>query len=65
MARRPARSLLAVESLEGRRVMAANVAVGAEIGAGSAPLVRLVDADTGAVKAQVMAFEATDRKSVV
>jgi len=59
MARRPARAPLAVESLEGRRVMAANVAVGSEIGARSTPLVQLVDADTGAVKAQVMAFEAT------
>jgi hypothetical protein len=64
MARRPARAPLAVESLEGRRVMAANVAVGSEIGAQSTPLVRLVDADTGAVKAQVMAFEATFKGGV-
>lgn len=64
MARRPARASLAVESLEGRRVMAANVAVGSEIGRQSTPLVRLVDADTGAVKAQVMAFEATFKGGV-
>lgn len=64
MARRPARPSLAVESLEGRRVMAANVAVGSEIGVGSTPLVRLMDADTGAVKAQVMAFEATFKGGV-
>ena len=57
MARRPARTPLGVESLEGRRVMAANVAVGSEIGVSSTPLVRLVDVDTGAVKAQVQAFE--------
>ena len=59
MVRRPARAPLAVESLEGRRVMAANVAVGTEIGRQSTPLVRLVDSDTGAVQAQVLAFEAT------
>jgi len=64
MARRPDRASLAVESLEGRRVMAANVAVGSEIGASSTPLVRLVDADTGAVRAQVMAFEATFKGGV-
>jgi peptidylprolyl isomerase len=64
MARRPTRTPLAVESLEGRRVMAANVAVGAEIGAASTPLVRLVDAGTGAVKAQVLAFEASFKGGV-
>jgi peptidylprolyl isomerase len=64
MARRPARTPLAVEPLEGRRVMAANVAVGSEIGATSTPLVRLVDADTGAVKAQVLAFEASFKGGV-
>ena len=64
MARRPTRAPLAVESLEGRRVMAANVAVGSEIGAASTPLVRLVDADTGAVKAQVMAFEGSFKGGV-
>jgi peptidylprolyl isomerase len=58
MARRPARAPLAVESLEGRRVLAASVAVGTEIGRQSTPLVRLVDSDTGAVQAQVLAFEA-------
>ena len=58
MARRPARAPLAVESLEGRRVLAASVAVGSEIGRQSTPLVRLVDSDTGAVQAQVLAFEA-------
>lgn len=64
MARRPARAPLGVESLEGRRVMAANVAVGSEIGVSSTPLVRLVDADTGAVKAQVLAFEASFKGGV-
>lgn len=64
MARRPARTPLGVESLEGRRVMAANVAVGSEIGVSSTPLLRLVDADTGAVKAQVLAFEASFKGGV-
>lgn len=57
MARRRSRDALAVETLEGRRVMAASVAVGSEIGFGSTPQVRLLDAETGAVQAQVLAFE--------
>jgi hypothetical protein len=64
MPRRPARVPLAVESLEGRRVMAASVAVGAEIGRQSTPLVRLVDAETGAVQAQTLAFESTFKGGV-
>jgi peptidylprolyl isomerase len=58
-ARRPSSPTptLAVESLEQRRVMAASVAVGAEIGPASQPWLKLLDADTGAVKAQVLAFE--------
>lgn len=58
MSRRSRPGSLAVESLEVRRVMAASVAVGAEIGRQSGPLLRLVDADTGAVRAQASAFEA-------
>ena len=54
--RRPDREQhLAAESLEQRRVMAASVAVGA--GIGSSPIVRLLDAETGAVRAEAMAFE--------
>ena len=64
MVRRPARAPLGVESLEGRRVLAASVAVGSEIGVRSTPLVQLVDTDTGAVRAQVMAFEASFKGGV-
>ena len=61
--RRPDREQgLAVESLEQRRVMAASVAVGA--GIGSSPMVRLLDAETGAVRAEVMAFETTFKGGV-
>lgn len=61
--RRPDRTqCLAVESLEQRRVMAASVAVGA--GIGGSPIVRLLDAQTGAVRAQVMAFESAFKGGV-
>ena len=61
--RRPDRKQrLAVESLEQRRVMAASVAVGA--GIGSSPIVRLLDAETGAVRAESMAFERTFKGGV-
>ena len=61
--RRPDREQgLAIESLEQRRVMAASVAVGA--GIGSSPIVRLVDAQTGAVRAEAMAFETTFKGGV-
>ena len=53
---------LAVEALEPRRVMAASVAVGA--GIGSSPIVRLIDAETGAVRAEAMAFETTFKGGV-
>ena len=53
---------LAVEALEPRRVMAASVAVGA--GIGSSPIVRLLDAETGAVRAEAMAFETTFKGGV-
>ena len=64
-ARRPCqdrRQHLALESLEQRRVMAASVAVGA--GIGSSPMVRLLDAQTGAVRAEAMAFETTFKGGV-
>jgi hypothetical protein len=51
-----------MEPLEQRRVMAATVAVGA--GIGGSPIVRLLDAQTGAVRAQAMAFEAGFKGSV-
>lgn len=47
------------EPLESRRVLAPLVAVGTETGPTSAPWVRLMDAETGTVIAQVLAFEAT------
>lgn len=52
---------LALEALEGRQLLAANVAVVDEAGPASTPFVRLVDAETGAVQASVMAFESTFR----
>ncbi|MFM7109188.1 MAG: hypothetical protein ACKOZU_11445, partial [Planctomycetaceae bacterium] len=66
MARRrppPARSRLRqrrllVEGLEGRRLLSANVAVASDVGPSSTSLVRLVDAETGAQQASVLAFEA-------
>jgi len=48
---------LSVESLESRRVLATVLAVGNDIGYGSAPIVRLVDASSGAVIAQKTVFE--------
>jgi len=48
---------LSVESLETRRVMATVLAVGNDIAYGSQPIVRLVDAASGAVIAQKMVFE--------
>jgi peptidylprolyl isomerase len=56
--RRPAsRDRLRLEPLEPRRVLASFVAVGSEIGVGSVPLVRLVNAETGQVAAEILAFE--------
>ena len=48
-----------VEGLEGRRLLAANVAVASDAGASSEPRVRLVDAETGAERASVLAFESS------
>ena len=55
------RSLL-FEGLEQRRVLAASVAVGS--GVGSSPIVRLLDANTGVVRAQAAAFETTFKGGV-
>ncbi|NBW87741.1 MAG: hypothetical protein EBR23_13185, partial [Planctomycetia bacterium] len=48
---------MGVERLEPRQVLAALVAVGSEIGATSQPFIKLVNAETGAVVAQTLAFE--------
>jgi hypothetical protein len=55
--RQDRRQRLTLELLEQRQVMAASVAVGA--GIGSSPIVTLLDAQTGAVRAQATAFETT------
>ena len=52
------------EPLETRRVLAPVVAVGNEVGAASTPLIRLVDASSGTVVAQTLAFEAAFRGGV-
>jgi peptidylprolyl isomerase len=54
--------ILSLESLEQRQVMAASVAVGA--GIGSSPIVRLVDSQTGVIRAQATAFESTFKGGV-
>jgi peptidylprolyl isomerase len=54
--------ILSLESLEQRQVMAASVAVGA--GIGSSPTVRLVDSQTGVIRAQATAFESTFKGGV-
>jgi peptidylprolyl isomerase len=46
-----------MEALEPRQVLASFVAVGSDLASDSVPLVRLVDAETGRVAAQVLAFE--------
>ena len=47
-----------MEALEPRQVLATTlVAVGSDLAAGSSPFVRLVNAETGQVAAQVLAFE--------
>jgi FKBP-type peptidyl-prolyl cis-trans isomerase len=58
------RPTVAVEQLEPRRVMAANVAVGSDIDVRSTGLVSLVDATSGAVLAQTRVFEAGFRGGV-
>ncbi|MFM8735404.1 MAG: FKBP-type peptidyl-prolyl cis-trans isomerase [Pirellulales bacterium] len=63
--RSAARNRLRLESLEPRQVLAASlVAVGSDYGATSTPLIRLLDADTGAVVAQTLAFEEAFRGGV-
>ena len=67
--RRSSRSLaprrpVGVEWLEPRQVLATMVAVGSEISATSQPFIKLVDAETGAVVAQTLAFEAAFRGGV-
>jgi len=63
--RRPAsRDHLRVETLEPRQVLASFVAVGSEIGSASGPLVRLVNAETGQVAAEILAFEQAFRGGV-
>lgn len=56
---RPKPRGLGPEPLESRRMLAPLVAVGSETGPNSAPWVRLMDAETGTVVAQVLAFEST------
>jgi hypothetical protein len=59
------RDRLRVERLEPRQVLASTlVAVGSDIGARSTPLLRLVDAETGTVVAETLAFEAALRGGV-
>jgi len=53
-----------VEALEPRQVLASFVAVGSEIGSASGPLVRLVNAETGQVAAEILAFEQAFRGGV-
>ena len=55
--RPPACGPLAAESLEPRLALSANVAVGAEAGRDSQPLLRLIDVSTGSVVAETLAFE--------
>ena len=72
MARRPTsrsrirapRRPVGVEWLEPRQVLASLVAVGSEIGATSQPFIKLVNAETGAVVAQTLAFESAFRGGV-
>jgi len=61
---RAPRRPVGVERLEPRQVLAALVAVGSEIGATSQPSIKLVNAETGAVVAQTLAFESTFRGGV-
>ena len=59
------RDRLRVEVLEPRQVLASTlVAVGSDIGPASTPLIRLMDAETGAIVAQTLAFEEAFRGGV-
>ena len=63
--RRTAASRLRIEALEPRQVLATSlVAVGNDLGPGSQPLVRLVEAETGTVVAETLAFEEAFRGGV-
>ncbi len=62
--RRASRACLRLEALEPRQVLASFVAVGSEIGAAGGPLVRLVNAETGEVAAEILAFEEAFRGGV-
>ncbi|MFM7245292.1 MAG: FKBP-type peptidyl-prolyl cis-trans isomerase [Planctomycetaceae bacterium] len=63
--RRPSSSdRLRLEPLEPRQVLASFVAVGSEINAAGGPLVRLVNAETGQVAAEILAFEQAFRGGV-
>lgn len=63
--RRPSsRDHLRLEPLEPRQVLASFVAVGSDIGSGSVPFVRLVNAETGQVAAEILAFEDAFRGGV-
>ena len=56
--RAAATSRLRLEALEPRQVFAHSmVAIGSDIGPGSRPLIQLVEAETGAVVAETLAFE--------
>ncbi len=68
-AQRPSKSRvrprgLGPEQLESRRVLAPLIAIGSETGPTSTPVIRLMDAETGTVVAQTLAFEATFRGGV-
>ncbi|MCE9629576.1 MAG: FKBP-type peptidyl-prolyl cis-trans isomerase [Planctomycetia bacterium] len=59
------RDRLRVEVLEPRQVLASTlVVVGSDIGAASTPLIRLMNAETGAIVAQTLAFEQAFRGGV-
>jgi hypothetical protein len=61
--RRRSRDLV-LEPLEGRQMLSANVAVANDAGEASTPLVRLINAETGAEVASVLAFESTFKGGV-
>jgi hypothetical protein len=61
--RRRSRDLV-LEALEGRQMLSANVAIANDAGEASSPLVRLVDAESGAERASVLAFEPTFKGGV-
>lgn len=63
--RRTSANRLRIEALEPRQVLATSmVAIGADLGPASRPLVQLVEAETGTVVAQTLAFEDAFRGGV-